>query len=231
MEQTLAIDVGAHGSVDAILLAPERPRLVYVLAHGAGAGMKHPFMSGIARRLLDRNIATLRYQFPYMQAGRKRTDPPEIAEATVRAAIMQARTLLPDASIIAGGKSFGGRMTSQLLSRDHSLPVLGLVFLGFPLHQPGKPSRTRAEHLFDVPFPMLFLQGTRDTLANLDLIKEVMSELGEKATLHVVEGGDHSFAVLKRDGRNADEVMNELADTIAAWATERQTLFRRISPV
>jgi predicted alpha/beta-hydrolase family hydrolase len=230
MEQTLKIEAGER-SVEAILLAPERARLIYVLAHGAGAGMRHPFLSSIAQRLLARDVATLRFQFPYMQAGGKRTDPPAVAEATVRAAILKARELLPDASIIAGGKSFGGRMTSQLLSHDHTLPVLGVVFLGFPLHAPNKPSRARAAHLFEVPFPMLFLQGTRDTLADLALIREVTTELADKATLHVVNGADHSFAVLKRDGRNADEVMNELADEITAWAGARQKLFQRLSPI
>lgn len=217
MEQALGIEVEGRGRVDAILLAPESPRLLYVLAHGAGAGMRHSFMSDIAKRLFDRNVATLRYQFPYMQAGGKRTDPPAVAEAAVRAAIVKGQELLPGVRIVAGGKSFGGRMTSQLLSHDHDLPVIGLVFLGFPLHPPGKPSRSRAEHLFDVRVPMLFLQGTRDPLADLDLIREVTNELGDKASLHIVQGGDHSFAVLKRDGRNADEVMNELADTIVRW--------------
>lgn len=220
MEQSLAVQVSDRiGRVDALLLAPPEPRFLYVLAHGAGAGMRHPFMTQIAQRLFVLQVATLRFQFPYMQAGGKRTDPPAVAEATVQAAIVKGQEVLPGTTIVAGGKSFGGRMTSQLLSRDHSLPVAGLAFLGFPLHAPNKPARNRAEHLFDVVQPMLFLQGTRDTLADLALIREVTGELGARVTLHVVEGADHSFAVLKRSGRNHDEVMDELAATIASWGS------------
>jgi len=160
-------------------------------------------------------VATLRYQFPYMEAGGRRPDVPAVLEATVRAAIRTAAGLLPGVPLIAGGKSMGGRMTSQLLSREPQLPVRGIAFLGFPLHAPNKPSRTRAAHLFDVVQPMLFLQGTRDTLADLGLIEEVTSELGARATLHVVDGADHSFGVLKKSGRTNEEVLDELAAAIA----------------
>ena len=190
---------------------------MYVLAHGAGAGMRHPFMTEIAEKLQAKGVATLRYEFPYMQSGGKRPDPPRVLEATVRKAIEKAAELAPALPIIVGGKSMGGRMTSQLLANDHTLPVRGLVFLGFPLHQPGKPGRERAKHLFDVVQPMLFVQGTRDTLADLSLVREVTAELGERATLRVVEGGDHSFAVRKSDGRSHEEVMNEIADAVVSW--------------
>ena len=191
---------------------------MYVLAHGAGAGMRHPFMNDIAERLQAKAVATLRYEFAYMQAGGKRPDPPAVLEAAVRKAIEKAAELAPDLPIIAGGKSMGGRMTSQLLAKDHTLPVRGIAFLGFPLHQPGKPGRERAKHLFDVVQPMLFIQGTRDSLADLSLMRAVSDELGERATLHVVQGGDHSFAVRKSDGRSHDDVMNEIAEAIVSWA-------------
>jgi predicted alpha/beta-hydrolase family hydrolase len=190
---------------------------MYVLAHGAGAGMRHPFMTQIAEKLQSSGVATLRYEFPYMQSGRKSPDRPGVLEVTVRKAIETAAELAPDLPIIAGGKSMGGRITSQLLAQDHSLPVRGICFLGFPLHQPGKPGRERAKHLFDVVQPMLFVQGTRDTLADLSLIRTVTGELGSLATLHVVEGGDHSFAVRKSDGRSHDQVMDEIAEAITSW--------------
>jgi predicted alpha/beta-hydrolase family hydrolase len=200
------------------LLVPDRPWLLYVFAHGAGAGMHHHFMDDVAQRLLARGIATLRYQFPYMETGGKRPDVPAVLEATVRRAIELGVSKLPDLPIIAGGKSMGGRITSQLLAKQPDLPVRGLAFTGFPLHAPGRPGRARAAHLFDVVQPMLFLQGTRDALADLGLMREVTSELGSRATLHVVDGADHSFAVLKKSGRTAEEVLDELVDTIAAWS-------------
>jgi predicted alpha/beta-hydrolase family hydrolase len=200
-----------------LLLHPKGAHLMYVLAHGAGAGMRHPFMTQIAEKLQSSGVATLRYEFPYMQSGRKSPDRPGVLEVTVRKAIETAAELAPDLPIIAGGKSMGGRITSQLLAQDHSLPVRGICFLGFPLHQPGKPGRERAKHLFDVVQPMLFVQGTRDTLADLSLIRTVTGELGSLATLHVVEGGDHSFAVRKSDGRSHDQVMDEIAEAITSW--------------
>jgi predicted alpha/beta-hydrolase family hydrolase len=203
-----------------LLIHPKGAHLMYVFAHGAGAGMRHPFMTDIAQRLASRGVETLRYEFPYMRSGGRRPDPPGVLEATVREAIERAAELAPNLPIIAGGKSMGGRMTSQLLAKDHTLPVRGIAFLGFPLHQPGKPGRERAKHLFDVVQPMLFVQGTRDTLADLSLMREVTNELGPRVTLHIVEGGDHSFAVLKRDGRSHDEVMDEIADAVVSFASE-----------
>ncbi|MCH7876206.1 MAG: alpha/beta hydrolase [Gemmatimonadetes bacterium] len=185
-------------AVSAILDRPPDARFLYVVAHGAGAGMRHQFLESVTARLAESGVATLRYQFPYMEEGRKRPDPPHIAERTVRAAVAAAADAAPDLPIVAGGKSFGGRMTSQAQSRDPLPGVRGLVFLGFPLHAPGRPGDRRAEHLNDVTVPMLFLQGTRDALADLDLIREVTNRLGSRATLHVLEGGDHSFKVLKR---------------------------------
>jgi uncharacterized protein len=204
------------GKISAVLLRPADAWAGYVLAHGAGAGMRHPFLETIAERLAERGIATLRYQFPYMEAGGSRPDPPAVAEATVRAAVAKAREVAPELPLVAGGKSFGGRMTSSAAAH-HGLPeILGLVFLGFPLHAPNRPGESRAEHLGAVNLPMLFLQGTRDALADLGLITSVSGRLAN-ATLHVIEGADHSFAVLKRSGRNGVEVMDELATTVAEW--------------
>jgi uncharacterized protein len=206
--------------LDAIALLPDRARLLYVLAHGAGAGMRHPFLESVARGLAERGIGTFRYQFPYMQAREKRPDPPDVAMAAVRAAVAKAAEVAPGLPIIAGGKSFGGRMTSNAAAKEALPGVKGLVFLGFPLHAPGKPGDSRAAHLASVTVPMLFLQGTRDTLAQLDLITAVCERLGPLATFHVVEGGDHSFKVLKRSGRGEKEVMEEMLGEIDRWATE-----------
>ena len=222
MERAFSLKVGDRaGSVDALLMAPEQPRLWYVFAHGAGAGMRHSFMNQLSERLHSIGVATLRYNFPYMQEGTGRPNPAPILEATVRAAIEQAAQELPNVPIIAGGKSMGGRMTSQLLSKDHDLPIQGLAFVGFPLHQPGKPGRTRAEHLFDVVHPMLFLQGTRDTLADLGLLRPVIDRLGARATLRVIEDADHSFHVRKQSGRTDEQVLDELAAAAAEWMGER----------
>ncbi|HEY7681572.1 MAG TPA: alpha/beta family hydrolase [Gemmatimonadales bacterium] len=189
-----------------------------MLAHGAGAGMRHPFLETIALRLALRRIATLRYQFPYMESGRKRTDAPDVAQAAVRAAVGYAGKALPGMPLLAGGKSFGGRMTSQAQA-DSPLPgVRGLVFLGFPLHPPGKPGVSRADHLSKVQVPMLFLQGSRDDFARFDLITEVCGGLGPRATLELVDGADHSFNVRKSAGRSADQVLDGLCDSIARWA-------------
>jgi predicted alpha/beta-hydrolase family hydrolase len=214
----LRIHVGdTVGSVSGLLLRPADARALYVLAHGAGAGMRHRFMAGIAAALAGRGIATLRYQFPYVEAGGRRPDPPGVLEATVRAAVAAARASAPELPLVAGGKSLGGRMTSNAMARGPLEGVRGLVFLGFPLHPAKQPAVTRAEHLDRVQAPMLFLQGTRDDLADLGLITSVCVALGERATLHVVEGADHSFGVLKRSGRTDAEVLSELATTITDW--------------
>ncbi len=215
MDTTIAV---ADRQVSVILDASSSDRAIYVMAHGAGAGMRHPFLARIAAELGARDIGTLRYQFPYMEDGSNRTDPPAVAAATVRAAVTLAAERFPGVPLLAGGKSFGGRMTSTAAAEAPLPGVKGLVFLGFPLHPPKRPDTTRAEHLARVTVPMLFLQGTRDDLADLELITGVTRALGPRATLHVVEGGDHSFAMLKRDGRTADQVMDELADTIVAWS-------------
>lgn len=207
----------AGDRVSALLLRPPDARALVVFGHGAGAGMSHPFMKEVSERLAGAGIATLRYQFPYMEKGQARTDAPTVAAATVRAACEAARAEAPDLPLVAGGKSFGGRMTSTAQAEEPLPGVRGLVFFGFPLHPPNRPGISRAEHLSGVRVPMLFLQGTRDNLADLEMIRGVTARLGALATLHVIEGGDHSFAVLKRSGRTGDEVMAELAGTAAAW--------------
>lgn len=216
-ESAVRIEVPGAGEVSGLLHRPPATRGGLVLAHGAGAGMRHPFMETIAQWLADRGVATLRYQFPYMEAGRKRPDRAPVARATVRAAVSAAARELPDLPLFAGGKSFGGRMTSQAAAQAPLPGVRGLVFLGFPLHAAGKPGVSRADHLDDVTVPMLFVQGTRDRLADLTLLKPVVEELGDRARLHVVDGGDHSFKVLKRSGRTDEEVMGEIADAVAAF--------------
>src|SRR5881409_1225129 len=205
------------GDVSGLLLQPKDARLLYVLAHGAGAGMRHPFLESISQRLAEQGIATLRYQFPYMERRARRPDPPAIAAAAVRAAVAEAGRVAPGLPLVAGGKSFGGRMTSTAQAEAPLPGVRGLVFLGFPLHPPGRPGDSRAEHLAQVEIPMLFLQGDRDEFADLKLLEPVVKRLGDRATLHLVEGGDHSFHVLKRSGRTDAEVMGELVDTIVEW--------------
>jgi predicted alpha/beta-hydrolase family hydrolase len=205
------------GDVSGLLLRPDGARLLYVLAHGAGAGMRHPFLEAIAQRLAERSIATLRYQFPYMEQRARRPDPPAVAAATVRAAVAEAARVAPGLPLVAGGKSFGGRMTSTAQAEAPLAGVRGLVFLGFPLHPPGRPGDSRAEHLAQVGIPMLFLQGDRDEFADLKLLKPVVKRLGERATLHLVEGGNHSFKVLKRSGKTEADVMEELVGAIADW--------------
>jgi uncharacterized protein len=212
------LQIPARGSdVAGILMAPADAQWLYVLAHGAGAGMRHRFMTAIAERLAERDVATLRYEYPYMSAGSKRPDPAAKNEAVTRAVIEYAAAEYPQLRLCAGGKSMGGRMTSQAQAASPLERVEKLVFLGFPLHAPGRPGVARAEHLHAVTVPTLFLQGTRDTLADLDLMRGVCSDLGESATLHVVDGADHGFAVLKRSGRTSDEALDELADTILGW--------------
>src|SRR6184192_1153157 len=215
-ELTFAVGEGV-GSVSALLLRPDGARLLYLLAHGAGAGMRHPFLETVARQLDGRGIATLRYQFPYMERRASRPDPPAVAAATVRAVVAEAARVAPGLPLVAGGKSFGGRMTSTAQAEEPLPGVRGLVFLGFPLHPPGRPGDARAEHLAQVQIPMLFLQGTRDDFADFKLLTPLVQRLGERATLHIVEGGDHSFKVLKRSGRTEAEVMEELVGAIADW--------------
>ena len=215
-ELTFAVG-GRPGEVSGLLLRPGGARLVYVLAHGAGAGMRHPFLETVAQRLAERDIATLRYQFPYMEQRARRPDAPAVAAATVRAAVAEAARRAPGLPLIAGGKSFGGRMTSTAQAEEPLSGVRGLAFLGFPLHPPGRPEDTRAEHLARVQIPMLFLQGDRDEFADLKLLRPVVKRLGERATLHLVEGGDHSFKVLKRSGRTDGDVMTELVGAIVEW--------------
>ena len=210
-------DVGSAHGVSALLMRPQDARACYVLAHGAGAGMLHASMEAIAAGLAARGIATLRYQFPYMEKGSKRPDPPALAQATVRAAVAEASRCCAGLPLIAGGKSFGGRMTSQAQAKAPLDGVTGLAFFGFPLHPAGKPSADRADHLAEVRIPMLFLQGTRDALADLSLLKPVVKGLGNKATLYLAEGADHSFHVLKSSGRNDREVLAEILDALAAW--------------
>jgi predicted alpha/beta-hydrolase family hydrolase len=187
--------------------------------------MTHPFMEAVTAGLAERGIATLRYQFPYMEKASKRPDPPAIAQAAVRATIAEAGRRCAGLQLIAGGKSFGGRMTSQAQAAAPLPGVHGLAFLGFPLHPAGKPSSDRAKHLADVKIPMLFLQGSRDSLAELKLLEPVVKSLGRSATLHRVEGADHSFHVPARSGRNDREVMNEILDALTAWVGEIETKF------
>ena len=213
----VTITVGETQRVSGLLLAPPQARACYVFAHGAGAGMAHPFMAAVATELAERGIASLRYQFPYMEAGGKRPDPPKLAQAAVRAAVTEAARLLPSLPLIAGGKSFGGRMTSQAQAASPLPGVRGLAFLGFPLHPAGKPSDERAEHLSDVKIPMLFLQGTRDALAEVKLLKPVIKRLGARATLTLFEDADHSFHVPARSGRKDADVRREMLDAFAEW--------------
>ncbi len=213
----------AGGSVSALLQRPLDASALLVLGHGAGAGMRHIFMEEMAGLLAERGVATLRYQFPYMEAGRRYPNPQRILTATVRRGVEAAHTAAPDLPLFAGGKSMGGRMTSLAAGDTPLAGVRGIAFLGFPLHGIGKPPGIeRSEHLHQVELPLLFVQGTRDRLANLDFLCPVVEGLGARATLHVVEGGDHSFKVLKRSGRTHEEVMAEVADTVAAWMTGKR---------
>jgi predicted alpha/beta-hydrolase family hydrolase len=218
--QELKLDIERIGTVSAILTLPDDARACYVLAHGAGAGMRHSSMDKIAEGLADHGIATFRFNFPYMEKKQGRPDQPAVAHAAIRAAVEEAARLCPGLKLVAGGKSFGGRMTSQAQSKAPLPGVKGLAFLGFPLHADKKPSTERAEHLAGIAIPMLFLQGTRDGLADLGLLKPVIKALGSKATLHEVAGGDHSFAVLKKSGRTNEEALVEMLDTLAAWIDE-----------
>ena len=216
----LRIQVGERvGEVSALLVRPEEAKWLLVLAHGAGAGMRHAFLETLARELAAAGVATLRYQFPYVEQGHRRPDPPGVLTATVRAAVRTAAEAAPDLPLLAGGKSLGGRMTSLAASEQPLEGVRGIVFFGFPLHPPKRPGTKRAEHLARVTAPMLFLQGTRDTLADVNLLRLVCEQLGPRATLHVIETADHSFRVLKRAGKSDAEVLRELAQTVTGWAT------------
>jgi uncharacterized protein len=212
---TLALPDGTK--VSALLQVPEDARALYVFAHGAGAGMQHVGMSSLADALAVANVATLRYQFPYMERGSKRVDSPVVAHAAVQAAVAEARRRLPALPLFAGGRSFGGRMTSQAQATSPLDGVRGLAFVAFPLHPAGAPDTERAQHLADVKVPMLFLQGTRDKLAELHLLRSVVDTLGSRAMLHLVDDADHSFHVRVSSGRTDAEVVRELAQTMSAW--------------
>ena len=211
------IDDPGAGLVSALLVKPRNATVLYVLAHGAGAGMRHAFLEALAQRLAAHGVATLRYQFPYVERGSRRIDPEPILLATVRAAVAAGYQEADGLPLIAGGKSMGGRMTSRAAAAEPLEGVAGLAFVGFPLHPAGKPAVTRAEHLAKVPIPRLFLQGTRDDLADLDLLRPVLKDLGPRATLRIIEHADHMFHVLKKSGRTEDEVLDELASSVASW--------------
>jgi len=215
--QVITINVDEERRVSALLEAPPGARACYVMAHGAGAGMAHPFMAEVAKGLAERKIATLRYQFLYMERGSPRPDAPALAHVVVRAAVVEASRLVPNLPLFAGGKSFGGRMTSQAQAASPLPGVRGLIFLGFPLHPPAKPSNERAKHLFDVRVPMLFMQGTRDEFANLQLLQPLTQQLGARASLKLFQDADHSFHVPARTGRKDAEVRSEILDALADW--------------
>ncbi len=218
--QPMTIVVDDANRVSGLLQVPPRALACYVMAHGAGAGMTHPFMTSFANDLAERGIATLRYQFPYMERGSKRPDSPKLAQATVRAAVTEASRLVPELALFAGGKSFGGRMSSQAQAAAPLAGVRGLVFVGFPLHPPGKPGHERGAHLFDVRIPMLFLQGTRDEFAELSLLRALAKKLGAQATLTLFDDADHSFHVPARTGKKDAQIRAEVADSLAAWTVE-----------
>ena len=211
----------SSGDVSAIVVRPDDAHALYVFGHGAGAGMTHAFMEAAADGLAARGVATFRYNFPYKEAGRKAPNPAPILIKTVRSAVAAAADVVPDLPIFAGGKSMGGRMTSTAASTEALPGVKGLVFFGFPLHAPGKDSSERGAHLADVGLPMLFLQGTRDRLAKLDLLEPLLGTVQPAPTLHIVDDADHGFHVPKRSGRTDDEVIEELCDVVAQWTSAR----------
>ncbi len=215
--EPVTIEIDQAQRVSGLLSVPPGARACYVLAHGAGAGMAHPFMAAVAAGLYERGVASLRYQFAYLERRAKRPDPPALAHAAVRAAVAEAGRRLPACALVAGGKSFGGRMTSQAQAAAPMPGVRGLAFLGFPLHPAGKPADERGRHLFDVRVPMLFLQGSRDALADLALLRPTVERLGERALLHVFADADHSFHVPAKSGRRDADVRRELLDALAAW--------------
>jgi predicted alpha/beta-hydrolase family hydrolase len=207
----------SSGEVSAVLTRPDGADALYVFGHGAGAGMRHRFMESAAGRLADRGVATFRYNFPYMEAGRRGPNPQPILLKTVRSAVAEAGRIVTDLPLLAGGKSMGGRMASNAAAAEALPGVRGLAFFGFPLHAPGRDSSERGAHLADVGLPMLFLQGTRDKLANLDLLRPLLEEVRPRPTLHVVDDADHGFHVPKRSGRTDEEVLDEICDVMAEW--------------
>jgi predicted alpha/beta-hydrolase family hydrolase len=215
--ENMRFSVQDAGVVQAILLRPKNAECVLTLAHGAGAGMNHPFMTALACKLADAGVATFRFQFPYMEQRRRVPDRAPVLTATVAAAVQAASKAGPGLPLFAGGKSLGGRMTSLAAAEGRLDGVRGLVFFGFPLHPPNRPGTKRAEHLRKVKLPMLFLQGTRDALADLKLLRPICNDLGSQATLHIIEGADHSFHVLKSSGKTDDGVLEELAKNTSAW--------------
>jgi predicted alpha/beta-hydrolase family hydrolase len=214
----------SSGNVSAVLTSPDDPNYLLVLAHGAGAGINHPFMEMLSLKLAEKSFAVFRYQFPYFEKGKRSPDPPNILTTTVRSAVETASNKLKDLPLFAGGKSLGGRMTSTAASKEDMPDVKGIIFFGFPLHAPNKPSSGRAEHLYNVNTRMLFFQGTRDKLADLDLLKPVLKKLKNKAELHIIEGADHSFHVLKSFRKTDEEVIEELAETTSKWAKKINSL-------
>jgi hypothetical protein len=218
--EELQFGVEGGGEVSALLVRPEKARRVMVLAHGAGAGMRHPFLEKLSGELAGVGVTTLRYQFPYMEQRRRIPDAPAVLTATVAAAVRVASEAAPGLPLFAGGKSMGGRMTSQAAAQSLLDGVRGLVFYGFPLHPPNRPGTNRADHLPKVTVPMLFLQGTRDTFADLKLLRPICEKLGPRATLHIIENADHSFHVPKTSGRSDAEVFQELVRTTASWADQ-----------
>ena len=216
-EKLVTIRVDAAHEVSGLLCVPSRPRACFLLAHGAGAGMRHAFLAAVAGGLAGLGMATLRYQFPYMERDSRRPDSPKLAQATVRAAVGEASRLLPKLALFAGGKSFGGRMTSQAQATSPLAGVRGLVFVGFPLHPPGKPADERGTHLLDVQIPMLFLQGSRDEFAELGLLQNLVAKLGARASLELFDDADHSFHVPARTGKKDPQIRAEMADAMAEW--------------
>jgi uncharacterized protein len=216
--EQLQFRVEGATNVSALLVRAKNARWLLALAHGAGAGMNHPFMENLTNELSAVAIATFRYQFPYMEQHRRVPDPPAMLTATVAAAVQTAKTAAPDLPLLAGGKSMGGRMTSQAAAQNLLNGVRGLVFFGFPLHPPNRPGTKRADHLARVAIPMLFLQGTRDTFADMKLLRPICAKLSDRATLHIIESADHSFHVLKSSKRTDADVLRELAETTASWA-------------
>jgi uncharacterized protein len=219
----LRFTVEGAGEVSAILVRPAKARWLLVLAHGAGAGMRHPFLGALAHELSAVDIATFRYQFPYMEQRRRAPDRPPVLTTTVVAAVLAAQQTAPGIPLLAGGKSMGGRMTSTAAAQQPLDRVRGLVFFGFPLHPPNQPGTKRADHLAKVTVPMLFLQGTRDTFADLALLRPVCAKLNPQPTLHMIESADHSFHVLKSSGKTDTEILRELAQTTATWASNLDT--------
>jgi len=216
--EQVTIGVNKAVQVSGLIQRPARAKWCFVLAHGAGAGMRHPFMAAVAEGLAERGVATLRYQFAFVERRARRPDPPGLSRETVRAAVIKAAALAPRLPLIAGGKSFGGRMTSQAQAASALPGVCGLAFLGFPLHPPEAPSTQRAEHLFEVRIPMLFLQGARDSFAQLQLLEPVVQRLGERSTLKLLPDADHSFHVPARSGRSDSEVRTAMLQALTDWA-------------